>query len=58
MGHMSLYVSFSPTMDDTIRTSLPKEVRIALRDHKDLFCQLDFVLGVTSIIHLTPVALF
>ena len=24
IGHMSLYVSFSPSMDDTLRTSLPR----------------------------------
>jgi hypothetical protein len=37
LGDISLYVSFSPTIDDTIRTSLPREIRIALRNHKDLF---------------------
>ena len=26
IGHLSLYVTFVPTMDDTLRTSLPKEV--------------------------------
>jgi len=36
MGQMSLYVTFAPTMDDTIRTSLPKEIRIALRSHKTI----------------------
>ena len=37
MGQISLYVYFAPTMDDTIRTSLPKEVRIALRSHNAIF---------------------
>jgi hypothetical protein len=39
IGHMSLYVSFDPSMDDTLRTSLPREVRIALRSHKAFFYQ-------------------
>jgi len=34
MGQMSLYVTFSPTADDTVRTSLPKVIRIAMRCHK------------------------
>jgi hypothetical protein len=37
MGQMSLYVTFAPMMDATIRISLPKEFRIALRGHKTLF---------------------
>jgi hypothetical protein len=39
MGQMSLYVTFAPTMDDTIRTSLSKEVRVALQSHHTLFYQ-------------------
>ena len=39
IGHMSLYVFFAPSMDDTLRTSLPRDVRIALRSHKALFYQ-------------------
>ena len=58
MGHMSLHVTFAPTMDDIIRTSLSKEDRIALRSHKALFHQGGFVLNVTSSIYLTPMALF
>jgi len=58
LGGISLYVSFSPTMDDTIRTSLPREIRIALRNHKDLFYPGGLVLSVTSSIPLTPPALF
>jgi hypothetical protein len=37
IGHMSLYVNFAPSMDDTLRTPRPKEVRIALRNRKTLF---------------------
>lgn len=54
LGSVSLYVSFSPTMDDTIRTSLPREMRIALRNHKNLFYLGGLVLTVTSSIPLTP----
>jgi hypothetical protein len=55
---MSLYVTFAPPMDDTLRTSLPKEVRNALRNHKALFYQGGFALNVTSSIPLHPTALF
>ena len=58
IGHMSLYVSFAPSMDDTLRTSLPREVRIALRSHKALFYQGGLTLSVSSSIPLTPAALF
>ncbi len=47
-GHMSLFVTFAPSMDDTQRTFLPKEVRIALRSHKTLFYQRGFVLSVSA----------
>lgn len=57
-GHMSLFVSFAPSMDDTLRTSLPKEVRIALRSHKALFYSGGLTLVVTSSIPLIPAALF
>ena len=55
---MSLYATFAPSMDDTLRTSLPKEVRIALRSHKALFYQGGLVLCVSLSIPLTPAALF
>jgi len=58
IGHMSLYVTFAPSMDDTLRTSLPKEVCIALRSHKALFYQGGLVLNVSSSTPLTPTALF
>ena len=51
-------MSFSPSMDDTSRTSLPRELRIALRSHKNHFYQGGLVLTVTSSIQLTPPALF
>ena len=49
IGYMSLYVSFAPSMDDTLRTSLPREVGIALRIHKALFYQGGLNLCVSSI---------
>ncbi len=57
-GHMSLFVTFAPSMDDTLRTSLPKEVHIALRSHKTLFYQGGLVLIVSVSIPLPPAALF
>jgi hypothetical protein len=57
-GPMSLFVTFAPSMDDTLRTSLTKEVRIAPRSHKALFYQGGLVLSVSSSIPLTPSALF
>ena len=55
---MPLYVTFAPLMDDTLRTSLPKKVRITLRSHKALFYQGRLVLNVSSSIPLTPTTLF
>ncbi len=43
---MSPYVTFAPTMDDTVRTSLPKEDCIALRNHNALFYLVGLVLSV------------
>ena len=37
MGQMPLYVTFAPSMDNTLRTSLPREARIALPSHKAVF---------------------
>jgi hypothetical protein len=34
---MTLFLMLSPIADDAIRTSLPKEIRLALRSHKALF---------------------
>jgi hypothetical protein len=34
---MTLFLTFSPTTDNTIRASLPKEIRLALRMYKALF---------------------
>jgi hypothetical protein len=58
MGGVSIYVSFSTTMDDTIRTSLSRELRVALRSHKEHFYSGGLVLSVASSIPLTPTTLF
>ena len=58
MEHMSLYVTFSPTADDTVRTSLPKEIRLALRSHKALFYPDGLVLGVASSISAPALFIF
>ena len=36
---MTLFLTFSPTAEDTICTSLPKEIRLVLRNHKALVYQ-------------------
>ena len=48
LGNMILFLNFAPIADDTIRTSLSKEIRIALSNHKDLFYQGGMVLSVDS----------
>jgi hypothetical protein len=58
MGQMSLYVTFSPTADDTVRTALPKKIRLALRSHKALFFPGGLVLSVTSSISAPAVFIF
>ncbi len=57
-GSFTLYVTCAPTMDSTLRTSLPKEVRIALRSRKATFYQCGLLLTVVASIPLTPLALF
>jgi hypothetical protein len=57
-GHISLFVTFAPSTDDTLRTSLPKEIRIALRSHKALFYQGGLLLTVASSILTSPSNIF
>ena len=45
---MSLFLTFAPAADNTIRTSLPYEIRLALRSHKALLHQGGLVLSVAS----------
>ena len=37
MAKMTPFLTFAPTADESIRTSLPKEIRLALTSHKTLF---------------------
>ncbi len=48
LGGMTLFLTFPPTEDDTIRTSLPKEIRLALRSHKALFYNGGLLFSVAS----------
>jgi hypothetical protein len=48
IGGMNLFLTFSPVTEDTIRTSLPKEIRLALRSPKAIFYQWGLILTVTS----------
>jgi hypothetical protein len=48
---LTLFLTFSPIADDTIRTSPPKENRLALRSHKALFYNWGLLLtGTTSVV--------
>jgi len=55
---MTLFITFSPTADDTIRTFLPKEIRLALRIHKALFYTGGLLLTVTSSVAAPPAFIF
>ena len=55
---MPLFLTFSPTTDDTICTSLPKEIRLALRIHKALLYNGGLLLTVTSSIVAPPALIF
>jgi hypothetical protein len=57
-GGMTLFLTFSPMADDTIRTSLPKEIRLALRSHKALFYNGGLLLTVTSSVAASPAFIF
>ena len=58
LGGMTLYLTLFPTPDDTIRTSLPKEIRLALRSQKTLFYTRSLLLTVTSSVAAPPVFIF
>jgi len=55
---MTPFLSFSPTMDDAIRTSLPKEIRLVLCSYKALFYQGGLLLIVTSSVADPPAFIF
>jgi hypothetical protein len=55
---MTLFLTFAPKVDDTIRTSLPKEIRNALRSHKALFYHGGLLRTVASSTQVTPTYIF
>ena len=54
----TIFVTFSPTADDTTRTSLPKEVRLALKNHRRFFFRGGLTLHVASSIPAPPGYIF
>jgi hypothetical protein len=58
MAMMRLYLTFARTAVDTVRTSLPKEIRLALKSHKNLFYSGGLVLSVASSISAPPAYIF
>jgi hypothetical protein len=54
MGQMTIFLTFAPTADDSIPTSLLKEIRLALRSHKVSFYQGELFLSATSSILVMP----
>ncbi len=51
-------MSFAPSTDDTTRTALPKELRLALIHHKDHFFKGGLTLQVASSISAPPAYIF
>ena len=58
MARMTLYLTFDPTANEIFRTSLPKEIRLALKNHKNLFYPGGLVLSVASSISAPPTYIF
>ncbi len=54
----TIFVTFAPTADDTSRTTLPKELRLALINNKKYFFKGGFILQMTSSIPVPPDYLF
>jgi hypothetical protein len=54
----TILVTLAPTADDTSRTSLPKELRLAVINHKKHFFKGGFTLQVTSSIPVPPDYIF
>ena len=55
---MTLFLTLSPTADDTIRTSLRKEIRLALDNHKALLYNEGMLLSLTSSVDASPTFIF
>jgi len=54
----TIFVTFAPTVDDTVRTALPKELRLALIHHKKYFFKGVLTLQVASSIPVSPDYIF
>jgi hypothetical protein len=54
----TIFVTFAPTAEDTSRTTLPKELRLALINHKKYFFKGGLTLRVTSSIPVPPYYIF
>jgi hypothetical protein len=54
----TIFITFAPTADDATRTSLPKELRLALLSHKNLFFKGGLTLQVASSIPAHPEYIF
>ena len=50
----TIFVNFAPTVDDTARTALPKEIRLALIHQNKYFFKEGFTLHVASSIPVLP----
>ena len=57
-GGMALFLTSSPIADDTICTSLPKEIRLALPSHNAMFYNGGLILSVTSSVAAPPGFIF
>ena len=53
-GGMTLFLTFSSTADETIRTSLPEKIKLALRSHKAMFYNGGLLFTVTSSVAAPP----
>ncbi len=54
----TVFITFAPTADDTTRTALPKELRLALLSHKSFFFKGGLTLQVASSIPAPPEYIF
>jgi len=58
LEHHTIFMTFAPTVDDTARTTLPKELRLALVHHKKHFFKGGLILHVASSIPVSPEYIF
>ncbi len=58
LNHHTIFMTFAPTVDDTARTALPRELRLALIHHKKHFFKGGLTLQVVSSIPVSPDYIF